>query len=382
MQQNQSHVPHLSFWEKDHYLSGIDFLIVGAGIVGLNAALRWRRHYPEAKIVVLERGVFPTGASTKNAGFACFGSLSELYADYQQSGAMAMVELVAKRWRGLQHLRELCGDKALVFKQLGGFELFLERDEKEMDGLAFLPELNELLQPILNEKHCFQLVEKTAAFSFGGLRTMVHNRLEGQLHPGRMMQRLRELATQQHIQIWNGVTVRQLEPGASEVLLETTDGWTIRSARVLVCTNGLTTALLPGLAVRPARNQVLITQPIPGLSFAGTFHYDQGYYYFRNVGQRVLLGGARNLDPIGETTDQLGLTEAIQAELERFLRTVVLPNHHYTIDHRWSGILGVGPRKAPIVQKVHPRLGVAVRLGGMGVAIGAMVGQEGAELMV
>ena len=36
----------------------------------------------------------------------------------------------------------------------------------------------------------------------------------------------------------------------------------------------------------------------------------------------------------------------------------------------------------PIVHKFSPRLGVAVRMGGMGVAIGALVGEEGADCIL
>ena len=60
---------------------------------------------------------------------------------------------------------------------------------------------------------------------------------------------------------------------------------------------------------------------------------------------------------------------------------IILPNQPFEIAHRWSGILGVGTQKAPIVQKYSEHIGVAVRLGGMGVAIGSLVGQEGAEIM-
>ena len=42
--------------------------------------------------------------------------------------------------------------------------------------------------------------------------------------------------------------------------------------------------------------------------------------------------------------------------------------------------MGVGSTKAPIVERIDERIAVGVRLGGMGVAIGSLVGQELAEL--
>ena len=71
----------LSHWEADSFFSNIDTLIVGAGIVGLSAALHLRAKFPNRRIVVVDRGPLPIGASTRNAGFACFGSMTELLDD-------------------------------------------------------------------------------------------------------------------------------------------------------------------------------------------------------------------------------------------------------------------------------------------------------------
>ncbi|MEI7508538.1 MAG: FAD-dependent oxidoreductase, partial [Flavobacterium sp.] len=68
----------LSYWEIKNWFSQVDFTIVGSGIVGLHCALNIRERFPASKILILEKGILPQGASTKNAGFACFGSLSEI----------------------------------------------------------------------------------------------------------------------------------------------------------------------------------------------------------------------------------------------------------------------------------------------------------------
>ena len=129
----------------------------------------------------------------------------------------------------------------------------------------------------------------------------------------------------------------------------------------------------------PARAQVLITKPIKNLKFQGTYHFDQGYYYFRNVGNRVLFGGGRNLAMEEETTDQIALNQGIQDHLINLLKERILPNTPFEIDQQWSGIMGVGFDKKPIVKQVTNRVYSAVKLGGMGVAIGTMIGHEIAE---
>src|SRR6185312_8405304 len=69
--------PSFSYWERTAFVDHADVIIIGSGIVGLSAALHLKRQRPDLKVTVLERGFLPSGASTKNAGFACFGSLSE-----------------------------------------------------------------------------------------------------------------------------------------------------------------------------------------------------------------------------------------------------------------------------------------------------------------
>jgi len=133
--------------------------------------------------------------------------------------------------------------------------------------------------------------------------------------------------------------------------------------------------------VVPARGQVIVTSPIDNLLFKGTFHFNEGFYYFRNLGDRVLLGGARNKAFEEETTSEMSLSQTIQHELERFLGEVILPGRHYTIEHRWSGIMGMGGEKMPILRAVNDHVFCAVRMSGMGVALAPVVGEKIATLM-
>ena len=72
---------YLSYWELKSWFRNIDFTILGSGIVGLSCAIYLKNQFPKAKILVLEKGMMPHGGRTKNAGFACFGSLSEIISD-------------------------------------------------------------------------------------------------------------------------------------------------------------------------------------------------------------------------------------------------------------------------------------------------------------
>jgi glycine/D-amino acid oxidase-like deaminating enzyme len=150
--------------------------------------------------------------------------------------------------------------------------------------------------------------------------------------------------------------------------------------KLFIATNGFANQFVKE-EVKPARAQVLITKPIDNLTIKGTFHLDEGYYYFRNVGNRILFGGGRNLDFEGETTTEFGQTRIIQEQLEQLLKDVLLPRQNFEIEHRWSGIMGVGNHKNPIVKTLSENVFCGVRLGGMGVAIGSLVGKELADLL-
>ena len=119
----------LSYWEQTTFFENIDVIVIGSGIVGLTTAIELKTKSPKLKVVVLEKGSLPSGASTKNAGFACFGSISELTDDLEQLGLNDLLKLVEMRWKGLQRLRKRIGDKALGFKAFGGYELFLKNED-------------------------------------------------------------------------------------------------------------------------------------------------------------------------------------------------------------------------------------------------------------
>ena len=368
----------LSYWELKNWFTKVDYTVVGSGIVGLHAALRLREKYPDSKILVLEKGMLPHGASTKNAGFACFGSISEIIDDLKSHSAEEVFQLVTKRWEGLRLLRKRLGDEAIDFKPYGGYELFLKEDESCYEECVNkLPFINEILKPLFRSDVFAKELDR---FGFNGIREhLIFNPFEAQIDTGSMMQELLKQAVSNNILILNQQTVTSFLDKGTDVEVVLSD-FSFRSKKVLFATNGFSNELTNG-AVRPARAQVLITEPIENLDIKGTFHLDRGYYYFRNIGDRILLGGGRNLDFDTENTTEFAQTEIVQNKLEQLLKEVILPNQKYEIAHRWSGIMGIGNSKNPIVSQLSENVYCGVRLGGMGVAIGSLVGTELADLV-
>lgn len=376
--------PQQTYWERTSFFKDIDIAIIGSGIVGLSAAICCKERNPKLKVVVLEKGPLPTGASTRNAGFACFGSLTELIDDLNTNEEAKVFDLLERRWRGLQRLRERVGDNNLRYLEYGGYELFREEEESTFQECNDrIPYFNQKIASITNVENVYKNVDKSIyTFGFEGVKHLLLNSAEGQIHTGEMMATLLKLAKEKDVEVCNGLTVSELDSNSANVIIKIKEGWEIKSQQVIVATNGFTRRFLPELAVEPARNQVLITQVIPNLKIKGCFHYDKGYFYFRNIDNRILLGGGRNLAKKQETTDSFGMTHLIQEALTKLLQEVILPKQEIAIDSWWSGILGVGANKTPILKKISDRVVVAVRLGGMGIAIGSLLGEEGADLLM
>ena len=275
----------LSYWEIKNWFTSVDFTIVGSGIVGLHCALQLRERFPESKILILEKGILPQGASTKNAGFACFGSLSEIIDDLKSHSEEEVIQLVQKRWDGLQLLRKRLGDTALDFKPYGGYELFLKDDDATyMECLQKLPFLNDLLRPLFRSDVFSKEIDR---FAFENIKEYtIFNPFEAQIDTGTMMQALLKEAISKDILILNQAEVTSFTDKNSSVELDVND-FTFSTNKLLFATNGFAGSLTNN-AVKPARAQVLITEPIPNLDIKGTFHLDKGYYYFRNFEDRIL----------------------------------------------------------------------------------------------
>ena len=367
-----------SYWEHKNWLSDIDYVVIGSGIVGLNCALQLKYKFPKAKIVILERGILPQGASTKNAGFACFGSLTELIEDLKTHSEAEVISLVIQRLKGLHLLRQLVGDKNMNYKAFGGYEIFTESDSYLFEECqVHKNHINQLLKPIF-KSDVFNEVDNH--FNFENIhQQLIFNPFEGQIDTGKMMDVLLKKAIKKDIKILNQMSVEAIEELNDGVELKT-NHFNIKARKVLVATNGFASQLLDEV-VKPARAQVLITTPIKKLHIKGTFHLEQGYYYFRNINNRILLGGGRHLDFKAEETTSLKQTELIQNKLEDLLNTVILPHTNFQIEHRWSGIMGIGSQKKPIVKQISNHVYCGVRLGGMGIAIGSLIGKELADLI-
>ena len=374
----------LSFWEKNSFLE-YDYLIIGSGLMGLHIAYELTEREPNAKIVILERGIFPSGASTKNAGFACFGSLTEIISDFNLNGVEQTIEIVKERYEGIRLLCDRLGKENIGYEVHGGYELIFEKDLGVLDKIE---EVNCRLFPIF-KKNIFELNnEKIIQFGFdpNEVKALIYNSFEGQIDTGKMMETFIKLVTSKGVQILTGCEVLSIKESPRggvatvehKVLKESID---FTARKVFVCTNACMDNLSDVEIVRPGRGQVLITKPIAHLPFEGVFHFDAGYYYFRNYQQRVLLGGGRNIDFEKEESTDFEYNEKILDNLKSILTKVILPGIQFEIEDEWSGIMGFTADKKSIIQSQSEHVKLVMSCNGMGVALTGIIAKKALSLL-
>jgi len=376
-----------SHWEKTTFLRQADVLIVGAGLTGLQAALELKRLRPSSDVLVVERSSLPRGASTRNAGFACFGGPTELLADLDAYGPESMVETVRQRYEGIRALEENYAGRGIDWYKLGGYEIVEEgalRSTAEVQGR--LRELNGLLAEVTGRAETWSAVPDSYLYlcTQTTITGMFHNPLEAQLHPGKLVSLLLSDCHAAGVRFLFGTTVTAVEEGR----VEAEEFGTLRAEQILLTVNAFARKLLPKdfpERIRPVRNQVLLSRKISEFKIRGCFHFHEGYVYFRNVGEdRLLIGGARHLAGAVSETDAFGANETIAATLVEALGRW-FPEYGLSREdfpEAWSGIIAQGDGKEPVLRHALPGVLVAGRLAGMGVALSAALGRRAANLLM
>ena len=348
-------------------------------MVGLWTAWHMLRHEKHLRIGIVDQlSSGQAGASTRNAGFACFGSPTELLDDLRHENRSDIVERLSWRYQGLQAWKRTFGEEALGWTPGQGFEVFSQTQSEALSAVQDqLGELNQLAMeagiPGVVYQNCPPPVSNLL-----GCISIAH---EAGLHAGKAHQTLKSAVEAQGARILQGIEV----PPAAQWTRATR--WSIptlqghlNAQEVVLATNAWTGKLLERNDMVPGRGQVLLTDPIPHLPYKGTYHADEGYLYFRNVGDRLLLGGGRNAFRAQEETLSGDCTVEVQTYLEHFLHTVLLPGHTIKISDRWAGTMAFSPNgsKMPVFES-QDHLTVIARMGGMGVALAPEAGRKAAE---
>lgn len=367
-----------SYWERGMYPKENDLLIIGAGFTGLSAAIHAKQLHPEWKVLLVERDAIAEGASTKNAGFACYGTIGEIQSDIELMGRDAALELVQKRWEGLNFLKTLVSIESIQFEAHGGTEIFLKGEEGAYaSAITNMDRINAYFQKAGISEELFKVSAHFTRFDTG--IGSINSGEEAQLNPMKALWELDLKARALGVTILRNTELIEVEPRSAGWKIITNKGDWLAN-QVLFCTNAFG---FPGhqLDIIPARNQVLITKPFNHDLPLGNYHAQEGFLYFRTVGNRILIGGARHLAENEESTDQFGPNPYLLNHLKAFLDQELGLTGSWEMDQSWSGIIASGKAKDPLLLEVEPGLWYCGRFGGMGVALSAQKGREAAQVI-
>ena len=369
-----------SYWEQDIFRKEYDLLIVGAGFSGLVTAYFVKKAHPNWKIVLVETSYFQRAASTRNAGFACISSLSELMEDVNKWGWDEVLQLIEWRWKGLQIIRNEFSEPSIDWKSVPSGEFFLADGRFQAASyIDRIDEANQRIGDITGGQYYF--LQKHGPIPLQNNTPFVEHAQEGQLHPVKLMEGWRKRCQESGVQIFENCTYLQHSELRDDLLEVQTDQMVFTSRKVLFCTNGQSIPL--DEHVKQTSNLVLVSKPLTNGLPDFNAHAEAGYIYTRNIRDRLLIGGGRH---ILDNEDLFPLTDDNRAKVRQYLLSISHEYLHLTpsdweIEYEWEGIIGSGSLKMPIMQAMDNNVFVLGRLSGMGVALSAYLGQEMAKII-
>jgi len=134
--------------------------------------------------------------------------------------------------------------------------------------------------------------------------------------------------------------------------------------------------------VQAARAQVWVSEVLNKPFPRGTFHHNEGYNYFRSHAGRLILGGGRHIALAEESTFSTENSEQIKQYLLGELLPRLFRDNPPKMIEGWAGTMGIGRSKKPRIGAWMPGVWTAIRMGGMGIALGTLAGKMGADLMM
>lgn len=363
----------VSHWQADgtQAVREVDFLVIGAGIVGCAAA--YFAGQAGREVVITDMRDVAMGASGRNAGFMITG-LDTYYhkavATYGSETAQELWQLSRETiafWKQMVAQSSVdvpldpCGSLLLAESEAEAHDLLLAAEALDKAGIDICYYDHDPLDR--------------------GYLAAIEQPLDAAVQPYRLAHAVLE---QSGAELIPHNEVYRIEQHAPDCVTVYSQHYIFKARYVLLCTNAYSPLLNPYFAdkVIPTRAQALVTEPLPEAVLHTCGYSNYGYMYYRmTFDGRFLIGGMRHKHkPLEHDTTEDRVQMALQADLDAYIQQY-FPDVTAPVARRWSGIMGFSVDGLPLVGTLpnKNRVGFAVGFTGHGLAMGAGTAQRAVE---
>jgi glycine/D-amino acid oxidase-like deaminating enzyme len=363
----------VSIWQANgtQPLREVDFLVVGAGLVGCAAA--YFAMQAGRRVTITDMRDVALGASSRNAGFMVTGPEGMYHHAINNYSHAITRELWALSEKTINYWRTFARSGSVPIQDCGWMALAESPEEaRELEAAA----------------HALNADGIDAEFLSGDpLRRGYHGALsrpnDGVVQPYLLAQAVFQQSGAELIANNELYAIQQDNP---DYVTVQTRQFIFQARHVLLCTNAYSPLIDPFFVgkVIPTRGQCLVTAPLKAPVLNTACSSDYGYMYYRmTFDGRLLIGGGRKNNKELENTSEDCVSEPVQRVLEAFLRDK-FPDVDTPIERRWSGIMGFSPDGIPLVGTLpgKSRVGFAVAFHGHGLALGAGTAERAVDMLL
>ena len=156
------------------------------------------------------------------------------------------------RYKGLVEIRKFLAMIPFIMMQSGGYECFARNSEDWETCTQKIDWLNKGLKKITSEENVFKVAdERLAGFGFAGFDHLIENKLEGGLHPGKLVQHLLQKVQSMGVQVITGIEVLNYNENGHSLTVYTNKQIDFLTNQLLLCTNAFTKELVPSMDIVP-----------------------------------------------------------------------------------------------------------------------------------
>ena len=338
----------------------VDIVIVGAGIAGLSSYYWLKKHSPDLKVVLVEKGEMGIGATGRNAGFITCGSVEHFSRQVSHFGKEKALEIWKFSEDNLKYLKEeIFTDENIIeeteFEQKGSFSLASTENEfNELKKSAELMNKLGIAVEVLNEE---DIKKRVGAQNFvGGIKYVD----DGSVNPIKLINAIKNKI--KDFDIRENTEVYDISEVNGEQIVKTSKS-TFKASAVVLGTNAYSSNLFKYFKdlIEPTRGQIMIMEPVDKF-MEGPCYANFVLDYFRQLPNgKLIIGGFRQLSEEIKNaekgySDQV--TDEIQEALHEFVKEFIPQFKDKKVTHRWAGIMGFSKDSMPIIGNLPNNQGV------------------------